>query len=188
MPMKNDAMTLEHGALRSEVQRKMGRNLLSMQQVEQMLKYLAEYGSLEGNPETIEATQAKWAEKVRQKMTMGLLAEHYADKILVDAGELPPERANVDKWWISFKFTSTVSAQSRTQITTDLQILVNERNDLVHHFLVRWKPESFEALQAAEPVSGRPTRESAADFPSPEERSSTAGCRKGGTRRNSRLG
>lgn len=148
--MNGDVMSVEHAALRSEVQRKMGRNLLVFQQIELLLKYLAEHSSVQGDPESIEATQAKWAQRVRQKMTMGKLVEHYTDTILVDAGEPPSEQPNVDKWWVSFKFTSTGSVESNAQITADLQILVNERNDLVHHFLPRWTPEAFETLQAAE--------------------------------------
>lgn len=74
--------------------------------------------------------------------------EQYGKDVLRDAGEPVPE----EEWpedWFSFVFRVSGDTEFVATMRRDLQLMTDERNELVHHFLPRWQPASEDQLNAA---------------------------------------
>lgn len=146
--MGDDDQASRKKALRDEVLRKVGRNVLLFQQIEGLLKFLVANHHADGTATDIVGRQQDRAEKV-QKHMMGKLVERYTDGILSDAGEATKEPEEVTQPWMSFTFTVNGDSEFYESLRTSLKLMVDERNDLIHHFLPRWQPDSLEHLTAA---------------------------------------
>jgi hypothetical protein len=67
---------------------------------------------------------------------------------LQDAGtEVPEEERPHD--WFRFSFRISGDTEFVESMRRDLKLMTDERNELVHHFLPRWQPDSAEKLEAA---------------------------------------
>ena len=137
----------EHTPDVNEVLRRIGRNLLLFQQIEYLLKHLVSNARFEGTiasaPANLEERRAKF-----HKQTLGQLVGQFADDVLADAGERDaPE--NLSEAWFSFGFTAQTDSAFVEQHTAEMKAVVDERNDLIHHFLPRWSPASEESTQSA---------------------------------------
>lgn len=130
-----------------EVLRRIGRNLMLFQQIEHFLKFLLSSHKLGGTAETVKTNLQKQAEGVSKK-TLGQLVEKYASEVLIDAGEDVPEEESPADW---FKFSLVISGDTEfvELIRRDLKVMTDERNELVHHFLPRWQPDSPEKMAEA---------------------------------------
>ncbi len=118
-----------------EVLRRVGRNLVIFQQVEQLLKILALHSTFTVTARELPARRERAAASVRRK-TMGVLAGKVANGVLRDGGEqeLPED---VDEAWLGFRFSINTDAAFVDRHDREMQALVNARNDLVHDFLPR---------------------------------------------------
>lgn len=134
--------------LSDDVLRKIGRNVLLFQQIESQLKYLVANHCIDGTEANILERKALREADIKKQM-MGNLIKQYTDGILSDAGEVPNELEDITSTWISFKFTTTGDKAFYESQRADMQQMVNERNDLIHHFLPRWQPDSVEHLTNA---------------------------------------
>lgn len=136
-------------SMRNEVLRKIGRNLLLFQQMEGMLKFLVGHCKVAGFQSEFPELLAKRAEAV-SKRTMGQLIGDYLESSLREADSAAPVPDEVHEGWFSFHFTTGLDAASAEQHGAHLAEIVLERNELVHHLLPRWNPESLKSTSEAD--------------------------------------
>lgn len=130
-----------------EVLRRVGRNLLLFQQIEHCLKFLLSNHKWGGTAKTVKTNLQRQAKDVSKKM-LGQLTEKYATDVLKDAGEeVAEEESPAD--WFTFSFRISVDTEFIESTRRDLKVVTDERNELVHHFLHRWQPDSPEKMADA---------------------------------------
>jgi len=130
--------------IQDEVLRRVGRNLLVFQQIEHFLKVLLANHKHGGTPENYEANRQAQTECINKKM-LGHLVEKYGTDVLQDAGEQVQDDEKPDDW---FRFSFRISGDTEfvESMRRDLKLMTDERNELVHHFLPRWGPDSADKL------------------------------------------
>ena len=79
---------------------------------------------------------------------LGHLVEKYGNELLQDAGEEVSEEDR-PAGWFSFSFRISVDTEFVESMRRDLKLMTDERNELVHHFLPRWHPDSPEKMTEA---------------------------------------
>jgi hypothetical protein len=152
--MNESDLSSQERALSDEVLRKIGRNVLLFQQIEGLLKYLVTNHRVDTNycegttSADLVARQQKRAAKV-QKQMMGTLVGHYTDSILSDAGEPVLEAEDTTHIRIITTFTIAGDSDFYESRRADMKLMVDERNDLIHHFLPRWQLDSLGHLEMA---------------------------------------
>jgi len=135
----------------NEVFRRVGRNLLLLQQIELLLKALLSASGFAGYVSEIPAKAAQRADDISRK-TLGQLAQQYHEELL-GQGDAPPSAPEnpLEPWFnmrIQFKFDEAVVERDRAVLLA----LVAERNELAHTFLSRWDLSSTADLEAANKV------------------------------------
>lgn len=138
--------------LQREVQRKLGRCLLRLQQYEILLKALVAHSDIAGPPAELEAVRDAQVASAHKK-TLGTLVGILAERHLTSASKdgSPDEPADDSGPWFRFRFQVGLDANQHQATTTALKELVDLRNELVHHFLQRfniWEPQGCEAADA----------------------------------------
>ena len=146
--MDNNDLISQSKFLSDEVLRKIGRNVLLFQHIEGLLKFLIVNHRADGTTADFAERQQQRADKI-QKQMMGNLVELYTDGILSDAGEPVQDSKEVTQAWVSTTFTISGDSNFYESQRTNMKLMVDERNDLIHHFLPRWRPDSIEHLKAA---------------------------------------
>jgi hypothetical protein len=101
-----------------------------------------------GIPANFIERQQQRTEKTKKQM-MGKLVEQYADGILSDAGEPSAEPEDDTQAWLSITFTTSATREFYESQRADMKRMVDKRNDLIHHFLPRWQPDSAELMADA---------------------------------------
>lgn len=132
-----------------EVLRKIGRNLLSFQLAEQILKELLRLGGFEIRSGAAEEPFGEIAKRA-QKMMMGALTTLFTETHC--SGKEPafpelPEDSNEAMIAMSFAFNLGENGLAERQ--ESLANLVAERNKLVHHLLPEFDRNSLESCRAA---------------------------------------
>ncbi len=133
---------------KAEVLRRVGRNLLLFQQIEALLKFLLANHTGDGTLETFQSRHKKRAESVNKQM-LGNLVDKYGTDVLQDAGVETLDEENPDVPWMSFSFRVSGNAEFVESMRSNLKLMTDERNELVHHFLPHWQPESADNLGEA---------------------------------------
>lgn len=132
-----------------EVLRKIGRNLLSFQLAEQILKELLRLGGFavrSGAPEEPFGEIAKRA----QKMTLGALTTLFTDTHCSLRDPAFPELPEgSDEGMIAMSFAFNLGENDLAERQESLANLVAERNKLVHHLLPEFDRNSLESCRAA---------------------------------------
>ena len=141
------------------VQRKLGRCLIRLQQVELLVKALwidSEHECAFGQIEEALAAQAKRKEVVADK-TLGtvlklFLGAYVAPDLGVASVEGNEDNVPDDDVRMVFRYKSTISMseESYTQTVQEFDALVLMRNDLVHHFIERFNLWCDDGCDAAE--------------------------------------
>jgi len=131
-----------------EVLRKVGRNVLLFQQIEALLKFLVANHRRDGSTSNFQERQQQRTEKAHKQM-MGKLVEQFTDGILSDAGEPNAEPEEQNQIWMSFTFTTSGDREFYEAQRADMKRMVDERNELIHHFVPRWQPDSVEKMAEA---------------------------------------
>lgn len=139
--------------LQRDVQRKLGRCLVRLQQYEILLKAMVAHGDIEGPPEQLQALQAEKIASAKKKTMgtlVGLLTENYltAGGVEEDGDDESPGNGGM---WVRHRFQMSLDAERYEAVKTDLKELVDLRNELVHHFLERfniWEEEGCTAADA----------------------------------------
>lgn len=120
------------------IYRAIGRNIVLLQQMEQMLKFLSVNANISGPPADMLAEQAnrqrQWA-----KGGLGVLVEDYAKRVLRGTGSDPLDERHA-------AITSTVCATDADLKTIKSRVrrVVQQRNLLVHELPFPWMPGSAE--------------------------------------------
>ena len=126
--------------LQRDVQRKLGRCLLRLQQYEILLKALVAHSDIAGSPTELQAVrdaQVASAHKKTLGTLVGMLTErHLALADDCDSTEDPPQ--DDSGLWFQFRFRVGLDASQHTATIAALKELVDLRNELVHHFLQRF--------------------------------------------------
>ncbi|RYG91652.1 MAG: hypothetical protein EON58_18920, partial [Alphaproteobacteria bacterium] len=129
-----------------ETYKKIGRNLVLLQGIEELLKSLLMLSSFElGKAETVKKREAGRRERIRTS-PLGLLVQQLKAGILGLAGPSQLERAKeVEHEEVGFKFSFSVEQHDAHAWSERLDLLVHERNELTHHLLRRWDRASVES-------------------------------------------
>ncbi|WP_454737172.1 hypothetical protein [Cupriavidus necator] len=130
-------------SLKDEVLLKMGRNLLLNQQVEHLLKAILGLAKIEGTP----ADAAKRLEARTESLavtSMGGLQRRFRSEVLSRTDDQPEnqEPTDLSQPWFSTTIRFELEPSDREALEADLESLTAERNELAHHFLPRWQPDS----------------------------------------------
>lgn len=125
--------------LQRDVQRKLGRCLLRLQQYEILLKALVAHGDVAGPPAELQAVRDAQIARA-QKKTLGTLVGELTDRHLAstDEGDGTEEPEGGGGLWLRFRFQVGLDAIQHQTTTSALKELVDLRNELVHHFLQRF--------------------------------------------------
>lgn len=150
--MENAVAVLQH-----EVQRKLGRCLLRLQQYERLLKAMVTNLAVAGPSDQLEALQDRKTVSMRNK-TLGTLVGMFTEQHLTadSAGvQVGPDEGidakgqSSDMPWASIRFTISMSPERHAQVKARLVELVNWRNDLVHHLIERFDISDADGCRAA---------------------------------------
>jgi hypothetical protein len=123
---------------------KIGRNLLNFQKIELMLKYLITNGRMSGYMSEFKANQERRAAAIH-KQTMGQMVGKFIEntfQVPIESHQTPIEAKEPH---FSFSFTVETDSDFYESKRQALKSLVSDRNDLIHHLLPRFNPNSFES-------------------------------------------
>lgn len=130
--------------LQHEVQRKLGRSMLRLQQFERMLKTMVGSLTVEGAPEQLQAIRDEQLAFFRNK-SLGMLVAKFTGS---DALATPPEDDAILEEIAGDKesgtarvrvcFSIEMTPECLAQTKADLGELIAMRNDLVHHLIERF--------------------------------------------------
>jgi hypothetical protein len=128
--------------LQHEVQRKLGRCMLRLQQYERLLKAMVATMAVEGPFEQLQAVRALQETGVSDK-SLGTLVRMFTGSHLTPAspeGEKEPDDISVGGKssavaWASMRFNISMSPERHAQTKEALAELVELRNALVHHLI-----------------------------------------------------
>jgi len=138
--------------LQRDVQRRLGRCLLRLQQYEILLKALLAHGDIAGRPaelQSVRDAQVACAQKKTLGTLVGMLTERHLTSAEDDDGTDEPQGDG--GIWFRFRFQVGLDASQHQATTAALKELVDLRNELVHHFLQRfniWEPQGCRAADA----------------------------------------
>lgn len=144
-------------SLQREVQRKLGRCMLRLQQYERLMKALVANMAVQGPPEKLQAIRDKQVLCANTK-TLGTLIGMFTGSYLnvsAPQGQPAPEDAGADdklpsESWIRMNFSMSMPPDLHAQTKQAVAELVDMRNDLVHHFLERFDLWDESGCRAAE--------------------------------------
>jgi hypothetical protein len=138
---------------RDEILRKVGRNVLLFQQAELRLKWLAARKRITRMSHEIEAVSAKMKEQVARE-TLGTVMRRAIDTAAPGEQEQARIEAAVMErgcTHLEFGFEITFSDNETDAAWREgLEALVEDRNELVHHFLDRFDIWTIEGCQQAD--------------------------------------
>jgi hypothetical protein len=143
-------------ALQHEVQRKLGRCMLRLQQYERLLKALVASSALDGPVEELSAVRARQVVGASDK-SLGTLVRMFTTSHLAseasrgeaDASGASNGDKSPDVAWASMRFSISMPPQRHEQTKMGLAELVALRNDLVHHLIERFDISSDSGCSAA---------------------------------------
>lgn len=130
--------------LQRDVQRKLGRCLLRLQQYEILLKALVTYRDIAGPPAGLQGGRDAQV-ACHQMKPLGNLVVMLTERhlISVDEDDSVDEPLGDGGAWCRLRFQVGLDASQHQATTAALKELVGLRNELVHHFLQRfniWEP------------------------------------------------
>lgn len=130
---------------KDEVLHKIGRNLLIFQQIEGLLKMILGNSKVQGYVRELAFKQEQSINGMRKDMLWQLI-QRYFDEILSSSDEDPQGPGDLKEPWLSSSFKITVDAAFAENQLEAFEMMREERNQLVHHFLSYWQPDSPENL------------------------------------------
>ena len=133
----------------NEVLRKIGRNMMLFQQLEQLLKFIVANGKLSGYASELENIKDKQSASIN-KQTMGQLIGQYIENTNPDREEISSEPEEITEAYISFDFHVEAELIYYETKKEALAQLVSERNELVHHLLPKFETGSVKSCKMIE--------------------------------------
>ena len=133
-------------ALQHEVQRKLGRCMLRLQQYERSFKAMVAGMAVEGPVKQLQAAQDQKLADMRTKTLgtlVGMFTGNYLTAALSEVDARPDDDTgsgiqSVDVAWASIRFNISMSHELYAQSKDGLAELVALRNGLVHHLIERF--------------------------------------------------
>lgn len=134
---------------KNEVLRKIGRNMLNFQKIEGMFKFLIANGSISGYASEIMDLKKQRAESIKKK-TMGQLIGQFIEDTYSgnDKNKEAPTKLKAPHLSINFNIECEKSHYENKKQA--LALLVEQRNDLIHHLLPRFDSNSIESCKETE--------------------------------------
>lgn len=130
--------------LRDEAFRKIGRNVFTFQKIEHLLKGLIANTQASGWAHNIESNQIARRNKIAKK-TMGMLKEELFSSTVKCSDDSEVE--NVDVMEPTFSISFNLENEFHEEKRREIEMLVNERNELIHHRLISFNPAIIEDCQ-----------------------------------------
>ncbi|QFU21858.1 hypothetical protein FM038_006625 [Shewanella eurypsychrophilus] len=130
-----------------DVLRKVGRNVVLFQQLEQLLKFVVANGNLVGFASELKTLKEAQENKVN-KQTMGTLVGQYVENSNPESDTQSTELEEMDEAYFSFNFRIECDDDYYKSRKEALAQLVTERNDLIHHLLPRFDMQSAQSCRA----------------------------------------
>ena len=125
--------------------KKIGRNVVEFQKMEVMLKILL--SSIEFNTESSQTKiQTANTHELVSKKTLGTVSKDLLEKIFSEPLK-PFQSPNEGKHRLSWQFRLGGSSEFVSEIRESFDEIVKERNELIHHRLVDFKPTSDESCE-----------------------------------------
>lgn len=137
-------MSLEE--LVKEIQRKIGRNLMRYQQLEQVLKYVVANAQFSGYVSELKQNISNKKESVK-KQTMGKLIGQFVERTDPAFPENSNEYLDRNEAHLAFDFKSVIDDKHYLATKERLSSLVSERNNLVHHLFPDLDLNSFDSCK-----------------------------------------
>lgn len=131
-------------AIRDEVFQKIGRNLVNFQKIELMLKDLIANGQVSGYLSEFPKNQQKKVADTRKK-TLGTLVNEFVETAFQSTNSSPEPSSERNELYISLSFSVKADADFYDSKKRELKSLVDDRNNLIHHLLPRFNPESIDS-------------------------------------------
>jgi hypothetical protein len=150
--MANAVVGLQH-----EVQRKLGRCMLRLQQYERLLKAMVAGMAVEGPIEQLPATRARQEARASDK-SLGTLVRMFtsshltpapSEGVKAEAEDSGSSCQSADAAWASIRFNILMSPERYAYTKSALAELVALRNDLVHHLIERFDISDESGCRAA---------------------------------------
>jgi hypothetical protein len=132
--------------IRDEALRKIGRNVVLFQELENILKFLASAQHPSMPLSVAMRTRESRAASIRVK-TLGQVAGQVVDELFSspDTSSAPDE---ITEPWLTFSYRIEGDPVELEKNRKALESLIDERNELVHHLLSRWDPRDAESCRA----------------------------------------
>lgn len=129
---------------RDEVMRKIGRNVILFQQMECMLKHIISECSFSGY--TSELLENKTKKKaIVSKQTMGQLTEQFLTNTFSEYKAPEIEPINKKEIFYDVKINIPCDTDYYEKKKQALLKIVNSRNELIHHLLPEFNPNSLQS-------------------------------------------
>lgn len=154
-PMTKSPLPENVTTLQREVQRKLGRNLLHLQQFENLVKRLVAEQSIAGTLNDLDNVLASQHETVANK-TLGQVVGNLVGNFIVPATSTTDHEDNDEEvrdstqLWMRTSFHIKFSENDFKRTKQNLAELVDLRNDLVHHFLEKHDLQTESDCQVAD--------------------------------------
>jgi len=143
--------------LQYQVQRKLGRCMLRLQQYERLLKAMVAGMAVEGLIEQLPATRARQEADASDK-SLGTLVRMFtsshltsapSEGVKAEAEDSSSDCQSADVAWASMRFNISMSPERYADTKAGLAELVALRNDLVHHLIERFDISDERGCRAA---------------------------------------
>lgn len=129
-----------------DVQQRIGRNMLNFQLLEHLLKTILSNGSFSGGMSELPTAISKKQEAIKTQ-TLGQLVGQYTEESITTDDSDDTELEDTDEPQFSFRFRTQFTPKDYAEKKKVLLQLVNERNQLMHHFLPKLNANSNENLE-----------------------------------------
>ena len=129
--------------IQNQVMQKIGRNLLNFQRIEHMLKLLISNSRVSGTMSTLENNHKKQTEAAH-KQTMGNLVGQFVNNTFSEVDGSSEPAIEPTEAHISISFTVEADTNFYESKKHSLKILVDDRNDLIHHLVPKLNLNSIE--------------------------------------------
>jgi hypothetical protein len=129
----------------NEVHRKIGKNLITIQKIEHLLKYIVTHSHISGPVGQIVEIKKGLEDKLSNQ-SMGQVLSQYLANINPDTEKIIEDTdSQSDSLHITFQFERNYSKERFEEIETNLSNILKERNDLVHHFILDFEEDSIDS-------------------------------------------
>jgi hypothetical protein len=136
--MAEDPPSHRDPALRAEIERRVGRNVLLYQAIEHAIKALLTSAVVESTADGLDAAALRSRSEWAHKLTLGtVVGESFRHVLTANPPEL--EAPSEDELRLRSRFSIEMADDDLESLQRRIAVVVEERNDLAHHFLQRWR-------------------------------------------------